>query len=139
MGGCISKRSFLGRRFGESTTSTELICSRGSRGEVNLAAQRLERNPVDALPLDPDHELVPRSLFLKQRDFIAYGTSDRCPGCRALISGGRAQGHTEECRIRVEGELRKTEEGKARLRPAASRVGETLTGRALKKVRFAED
>ena len=40
---------------------------------------------------------------------MAHGTSDRCPGCRALSSGGRAQCHTEECRIRVEGEIRKTE------------------------------
>ena len=70
---------------------------------------------------------------------MAHGTSDRCPGCRALISGGRAQGHSEECRIRVEGESRKTEEEKARLRAAASRVGDALTGRALKRVRFAED
>ena len=56
-----------------------------------------------------------------------------------MVSGGRAQGHTEECRIRVEGELRKTEEGKARLRAAASRVGDAPTGRALKRVRFAAD
>ena len=78
-------------------------------------------------------------LFLKLRDFMAHGTSDRCPGCRALISGGRAQGHIEECRIRVEGELRKMEEGKACLHAAASRMGGTLTWRALKRVRFAED
>ena len=70
---------------------------------------------------------------------MAYGTSDRFPGCRALISGGRAQGHTEECRIRVEGELRKTEEGKARLRAADSRVGDAPSGRALKRVWFAEN
>ena len=70
---------------------------------------------------------------------MAHGTSDRCPGCRALISGGRAQGHTEECRIRVEGEIRKTEEGKASLRAAASRVEDAPTGRALKRVRFAGD
>ena len=50
--------------------------------------------------------------------------------------GGRA--HTEECRIRVEGELRKTEEGQARLRAAASRVGDAPTGSALKRVRFTE-
>ena len=60
-------------------------------------------------------------------------------GCRALVSGGRAQGHTEECRIRVEGGLRKTEEGKARLCAAGSRVGDAPTGRALKRVRFAAD
>ena len=34
---------------------------------------------------------------------------------------------------------RKTEEGKARLRAAASRVGDTITGRALQRVRFAEN
>ena len=78
-------------------------------------------------------------MILKQSDFMAHGTSDRCPGCRALISGGCAQDHTEECRIRVKGELRKTEEGKARLRAAASRVGDAPTCRALKGVRFAAD
>ena len=48
---------------------------------------------------------------------MVHGTSDRCPGCGASVSGGRAQGHTEECRIRVEGEHRKVEEGKARFVP----------------------
>ena len=91
------------------STPAEFTCSRGTRGEVNLAAQRLERHPVDALPPNPDHDPVPRRLYLKQRDFMAHGTSDRCPGCRASVSGGRAQVHTEECRIRVEGELKKTE------------------------------
>ena len=124
---------------GLESTPAEFTCSKGTRGEVNPAAQRLERHPVDALPPGPNHDPVPRRLDLKQSDFMAHGTSDRCPGCRALISGGRAQGHTEECRIRVDGELRKTEEGKARLQAAASRVGDAPTGRALKRVRFAEN
>ena len=38
------------------STPAELTCSRGTRGEVNPAAQCLERHPVDALPPDPDHE-----------------------------------------------------------------------------------
>ena len=54
--------------------------------EVNPAAQHLERHPVDALPPDPNHDPVPRRLYLKQSDFMAHGTSDRCPRCRALIS-----------------------------------------------------
>ena len=108
-------------------TPAEFSCSRGTRGEVNPAAQRLERHPVDALPPDPNRGPVPRRLYLKQSDFMAHGTSDCCPGCRALISGGRAQGHNEECRSRVEGEIRKTEEGKARLRAAASRVRDAPT------------
>ena len=106
--------------------------------EQSIPPQRLERHLVDVLPPDPNRDPVPRRLYLKQSDFVAHGTSDRCPGCRASASGGRAQGHIEECRIRVEGEIRKTQEGKARLRAAASRVGDAPTGRALKRVRFAE-
>ena len=121
------------------STPAEFSCSRETRGEVNPAAQRLERHPDDDLPPDPNRDPVPRRLYFKQSDFMAHETSDRCPGCRALISGGRAQGNTEECRIRVEGEIRKTEEEKARLRAAASRVGDAPTGRALKRVRFAAD
>ena len=57
---------------------------------------------------------TPRRLFLKQGVFLAHGTSWHCAGRRALLSGGRAQGHTEECRNRVEGELNKTEVDKLR-------------------------
>ena len=121
------------------STPAEFTCSRGTCGEVNHPAQHLERHPVDALPPDAIRDPVSRRLYLKRRDFMAHGPSDRCLGCRASVSGGRAQGYTEECRIRVEGELRKTEEGKARLRAAASRVGDAPTGRALKRVRFAGD
>ena len=35
------------------STPAEFTCSRGSRGEVNPGAQRLERHPVDALPVGP--------------------------------------------------------------------------------------
>ena len=135
----VTERSFLGRRFGVNASRIHMFERRGTREEVNPTAQRLERHLVDALPLDPDHDPIPERLYLKLRDFMAHGTSDRCPGCRALISGGRAQGHTAECRIRVEGEIRKTEEGKTSLRAAASREGDAPTGRAVKRVRFAEN
>ena len=68
----------------------------------------------------------------REISFMAHGTSDHCPGCRALVSGGR-------CRIRVEGEIRKTEEVRACLHATASRVGEAPTKPALKRVRFAEN
>ena len=110
---CITKRPFLGRRFGDE--------------------------PADVLPPNPDHDPVPGRLYLKQRDFLAHGTSDHCPGCKELVSCGRAQGQTEECRIRVVGELRKVEEGRASLQAAATRVGDAPTGRAFERVRFAGD
>ena len=65
------------------STPAEFTFSRGTRGDVNPAAQRLERHPVDALPPNPDHDPVPRRLYLMQRDFMAHVTSDHCLGCRA--------------------------------------------------------
>ena len=117
------------------STPAEIPCSRGTRGDVNPTAQRFERHPFDVLPPDPNRDPVPRRLYLKQSDFMAHGTSDRCPGCRALVSGGRAQGHTEECRIRVAGELRKTHESWSSRRSQSSGCSHG----ALKRVRFAAD
>ena len=90
--------------------------------EVNLAAQRMGRHPVDTLPQDPNRGPVPMRLYFKQSDFMACGTS-----------GGRAQGHTERgisnsCRGRTREDRRR-----------ACRVGDAPTGRALKGVRFAVD
>ena len=95
-------------------TPPQFTCSKGAWGEVNPSAQSLERAPVDVLALGADHEPLPRRLFVKQGVFLAHGMSWHCTGRRALLSGGRAQGHTEECRNRVEGELNKTEVDKLR-------------------------
>ena len=106
MESCVTKRSFLGRRFGVNASRIHFFEELG-RKSIPL------HNDWRGIPLmpDPNRDPVPRRLYLKQSDFMAHGTSDRCPGCRASVSGGRVQGHTEECRIRVEGEIRKTEEG----------------------------
>ena len=55
------------------STPAEFSCWRETRGEVNPAAQRLERHPVDALSPDPSRDPVPRRLYLKQCDFMAHG------------------------------------------------------------------
>ena len=115
-------------------TPAEFACSRRTQGEVNPADQRLEGPPADALSPNPDHEPVPR-----QKDFLEHGTSDHCAGCRALVSGGRSQGHTEGCGIRVDGKLRKTGEGRIRLKAAATRVGDVPVVCAAKRVRFTSD
>ena len=45
-------------------TPAEFTCPRGTRGEVNPAAQRLERHPADVLPPNPDHDPIARRLHL---------------------------------------------------------------------------
>ena len=49
---------------------------RGTRGEVNPSAERLERHPVDALPPNPDHDPVPSRMYFKQRDFMVMLPQD---------------------------------------------------------------
>ena len=65
----VTNSSFLAADL--ESTPTEFTCSRGTReGEVNPAAQRLERHPVDALPPDPNRDPVPRRLYFKQSDIM---------------------------------------------------------------------
>ena len=115
------------------STPAEFTCSRGTRGGVNTAAQRLERHPVDALrQIQTVIQFRGGCTSSRVTSFMAHGTSDRCPGCRALVGGGRAQGHIEECRTRVEGRTQEDRGGgKPGLRAAASRVGDAPTGRTV--------
>ena len=49
-------------------------------------------------------------------DILEHGLAEGCLGCRWLAEGKRAQGHSEGCRTRLEPEIAKTEDGRARLR-----------------------
>ena len=40
-------------------------------------------------------------------DLVRFGYTVGCPGCRASVQGKAAQSHNEECRRRIESELRK--------------------------------
>ena len=53
-------------------------------------------------------------------EFVTYGASEHCLGCIELVSDGRAQDETEECRLRLEVEMQKTELCRLRLRAAAA-------------------
>ena len=69
-----------------------------------------------------------RRCRLTRGDFEAYGTSLRCPGCKALSrADGKSVNHTEACRSRIEAALRNTEEGRRRLEAADWRVNEALS------------
>ena len=124
--------------FGEdlNVTPSEHQCEGAPRADVRPAAPRPERAPAAAPDLPPDHEPAARRVYLRQEDFIKHGTSPHCPGCRALTRGGRAQAHSEACRVRLEGELEKSERGRARLAAAATRSAHEPERRAAKKARL---
>ena len=49
---------------------------------------------------------------------MKHGLTEGCLGCRCLAEEKRAQGHSEGCYARLEAEIAKTEEGRARLTTA---------------------
>ena len=56
-----------------------------------------------------------RRLYIGKADIMKYGLTEGCLGCRCLAEGRRAQGHSGGCRARLEAEIAKTEDGRARL------------------------
>lgn len=73
---------------------------------------------------DIDPPYVPiqtRRLRLLPKDFMKYGYSQNCPGCRALRSKKAAQNHSEACRTRIIEELERTQEGRDRIKAAEDR------------------
>ena len=120
-----SKRSFLSRRFGVNVNRIHLFERKSGRS-------RSRSTTIGEA--DPNRHPIPRRLHLKQCAFMAHGTSDLCPGFRALVNCGGAEGHTEGLSNSCRG---RTQEDKGRESPFSrsgySQIGETLTRRALKR------
>ena len=57
-----------------------------------------------------------RHLYISEADLMKHGLTGGCLGC--FEEWKRAQGHSEGCRTRLEAEIAKTEEGRARLTTA---------------------
>ena len=72
-------------------------------------------------------EPPPRRMSITKEDLEQFGYSARCKGCKAAIKGQYSGAHSEECRRRLEGELR----GSEKFQVAERRMLEYLT-KALK-------
>ena len=59
-----------------------------------------------------------RRLHISKADIMEHGLTEGCLGCRCLAEGKPAQGHSEGCRTRLEAEIAKTKDGRARLTTA---------------------
>ena len=61
----------------------------------------------------------PKTVYrmrLKRDDFISRGFTEGCARCKSILSGGPVRNHTEACRKRMEGLMKDTDEGQARLK-----------------------
>ncbi|CAE7031422.1 unnamed protein product [Symbiodinium sp. CCMP2592] len=70
----------------------------------------------------PQEEVVPRNLYVLKSDLERHGYTPLCPGCEALICDMPRRSHNNECRLRIQAELQKTEDGKARIDAARARL-----------------
>ena len=52
---------------------------------------------------------VPRRANISKEDLVEHGYTARCPGCLAILRGTARQGHSDECRKRMEAALEGTE------------------------------
>ena len=59
-----------------------------------------------------------RRLYISKADIMNHELTEGCLMCRCLAEGKRAQGHSEGCCTRLEVEIAKTEDGRARLTTA---------------------
>ena len=48
---------------------------------------------------------VPTRFTISKDDLLKHGYSAKCPGCKAVLRGTARQGHSEECRKRMEREM----------------------------------
>ena len=66
---------------------------------------------------DPDSlHSVPRRAQLRPEDFLKFGCTVGCPGCEQLrLQSSDKRNHNETCRLLMELELAKTDDGKYRL------------------------
>ena len=67
---------------------------------------RLNPEEVEAAQQDADFKTFPRNHHIRKEELIRHGYTARCPGCMASIQGKRAQGHSRECRQRIEDEMK---------------------------------
>ena len=53
-------------------------------------------------------------LRLRREDFLNHEFTEGCQGCKALLAGSLARGHSELSRARMDQEIEKDSDGKAR-------------------------
>ena len=51
--------------------------------------------------------IVPRRVKLTKKDIEEHGYTVKHPGCKAILRSTTSQGHSEECRARMEKEMSK--------------------------------
>ena len=85
-----------------------------------------EKQQLAGQGADAEQKTVYR-MRLKRDDFISRGFTEGCAGCRSILSGGPVRNHSEACRKRMEGLMKETGDGQARLKRQVDRENEYIS------------
>ena len=69
---------------------------------------------------------VPRRVKIEKKDLGEHGYSARCPGCLAILRGTAKQGHSQECRNRMEKNINGSKKADAAKRKLDEFLGDAL-------------
>ena len=87
-----------------------------------------KKAPEFAAPEVP--EVRARTWRITKEDVQTHGATEGCPGCRAIMRGAMYKSaHTPACRLRFEGILQGTEEGRERMGRADERLAHDILRR----------
>ena len=120
----VREEAFSPRWLEEAVTPIDEFVQKGAR--TSFEDVRVHRHVVEGqapIPAAPGRAFIARRTRLSPQDFDDFGYTEGCKGCGYLQTGiGQRQNHSEQCRDRIEAELAKTDEGKARLDKSKDRM-----------------
>ena len=105
----------------KATTLQPTPGSNDLRIRTSINIERDTETKVQA-PVPRGEERAPHRVRLMKYDFIQFGYTTGCPGCRALTQGRPAENHTEPCRSRMEAAIADAEHGQFRIQRAQGRA-----------------
>ena len=113
----IREDAFNPKWLEEAITPIDDYVQKGAK--TSFEEVRTQRHVVQGrapVPEDISKPYAPRRIRLEQKDFERLGFTEDCRGCEFLQTGiGVRQGHSSQCRSRMEKELAETADGQARL------------------------
>ena len=80
-----------------------------------------------------EHVPVPKRVYITREDLEVLGFTARCPACMSLLKGSAGQAYNENCRWRIEEELRgimKAEAAQRRVKEYQDKAAESGTKRS---------
>ena len=111
------EEAFNSRWIEEAVTTIDEYVEKGAK--TSFEDVRVHRHVVETrapVTEEANKDYAPRRARLDKKDFNRHGFTENCRGCEFLQTGiGVRQGHSSQCRERMEREMADTEEGQAKL------------------------